>query len=353
MSAWLAEHVAERASPQWLKRRYWRLRQYWTFVRGDGVTDARAPPWRRRISRRSPPSSRCSRRRPFVLGQRPTEADFGFFASLFRHFFSDPAPGAHHARAGPRRAGVGGADVESAAGALRRVPLPERVPDDLGALFDAITRVYLPYLEANAAAYASGEKRVRYEVRGTTFVEPSSPTACGAATGSSSGSPRSTRRRGRGRARARLERSRRAVGRAVAQAGRERDRFAPVDAVARVRERSTAGGERTPADVSVPIRILTANLCSGRADPVASLRDHRGARRRRDLCSGARPAARRCAGEDSASGEARPQRDQPGPGHRVPPRRRGRAVRAAGARWLGGPPITRELAPDSPSRSRS
>jgi hypothetical protein len=34
MSAWLAEHLAERRAPQWLKRRYWRHRQYGTFVRG-------------------------------------------------------------------------------------------------------------------------------------------------------------------------------------------------------------------------------------------------------------------------------------------------------------------------------
>ena len=51
-------------------------------------------------------------------------------------------------------------------------PLPERVPDDLGAIFTAIARTYLPYLEANAAAYARGAKRVRYGVQGTTFEEP-------------------------------------------------------------------------------------------------------------------------------------------------------------------------------------
>src|SRR5262245_51951256 len=37
MSAWLAEHAAEVPLPQWLKRFYWRQRQFRTFVRGDGV----------------------------------------------------------------------------------------------------------------------------------------------------------------------------------------------------------------------------------------------------------------------------------------------------------------------------
>src|SRR5262245_50604207 len=38
MSAWLAEHTRDRVAPEWLKRRFWRRRQFGTFVRGDGVT---------------------------------------------------------------------------------------------------------------------------------------------------------------------------------------------------------------------------------------------------------------------------------------------------------------------------
>lgn len=52
------------------------------------------------------------------------------------------------------------------------MPLPERVPDDLCPLFSTIAGVYLPYLDANAAAYANGETRVRYQAAGAIFVEP-------------------------------------------------------------------------------------------------------------------------------------------------------------------------------------
>jgi hypothetical protein len=114
-------------------------------------------------------------RRPFVLGARPSEADFGFFGSMFRHFFSDPAP----ARIMRERA-PGVQEWVARMWNLRperfaEEPLPDRIPDDLGALRDAIAAVYLPYLDANAAAYARGDALVGYEVAGTVFSEPVKP----------------------------------------------------------------------------------------------------------------------------------------------------------------------------------
>ena len=38
-----------------------------------------------------------------------------------------------------------------------------------------MTGEYLPYLEANARAFAAGETRVRYTIRGTPFDEPTKP----------------------------------------------------------------------------------------------------------------------------------------------------------------------------------
>jgi glutathione S-transferase len=175
MSAWLAEHLDERPVPQWLKRVYWRRRQYRTFVEGDGVSDdTRATVEGFYLATLSTLEAVFSRR-PYVLGQRPTEADFGFFASLFRHFFSDPAP----ARIMRERA-PGVQEWVARMWNLRpdrfsSLPLPDRLPEDLSALFDAVTGVYLPYLEANAAAYSRGEELVRYRVADTTFTEPVKP----------------------------------------------------------------------------------------------------------------------------------------------------------------------------------
>jgi len=54
-------------------------------------------------------------------------------------------------------------------------PFAERVPGDLAKLLGAVTSIYLPYLDANAAAYVDGRKRVRYDVQGVTFDEPTKP----------------------------------------------------------------------------------------------------------------------------------------------------------------------------------
>jgi glutathione S-transferase len=175
MSAWLSEHAREQRAPEWLKRRFWRRRQLGTFVSGDGVTPATRAAVEAAYLDTLAALEAVFARRPFVLGERPTEADFGFFASLFRHFFSDPAP----ARIMRERA-PGVQEWVARMWNLRPErfaarPLPDRVPDDLGAIFTAITSVYLPYLEANAAAYAREEPRVSYAVQGTTFDEPTKP----------------------------------------------------------------------------------------------------------------------------------------------------------------------------------
>jgi glutathione S-transferase len=175
MSAWLAEHTAERSAPQWLKRRYWRRRQYGIFVGGDGVTAETRAAVEASYLETLDALEAIFAQRPFVLGERPTEADFGFFGPMFRHFFCDPAP----ARIMRERA-PGVQEWVARVWNLRpdrfaSKPPPDRVPDDLGAIFETVTRVYLPYLEANAAAHATGERRVRYQVQGTTFTEPTKP----------------------------------------------------------------------------------------------------------------------------------------------------------------------------------
>jgi Glutathione S-transferase, C-terminal domain len=158
-----------------MKRWYWRRRQLGTFVVGDGVTDDTRAAVEGFYFDTLAMLEPVFARRSFVLGERPTEADFGFFAPLFRHFFCDPAP----ARIMRERA-PGVQEWAARMWNLRperfaSAPLPERVPDDLGPLFDAVTSIYLPYLDANAAAYAKHETGVCYEVRGTVFTEPVKP----------------------------------------------------------------------------------------------------------------------------------------------------------------------------------
>jgi glutathione S-transferase len=175
MSAWLSEHTAERRAPEWLKRRFWRRRQHGTFVAGDGVTDATRGAVEAVYLDTLDALEPILARRPYLLGERPTQADLGFFGPLFRHFASDPVP-ARILRA--RAPGV----LEWVArmwntrpDRFARAPLPGAIPADLGALLGLVARDYVPYLDANAKAHANGAARVRYEAGGVTFDEPVKP----------------------------------------------------------------------------------------------------------------------------------------------------------------------------------
>lgn len=175
MSAWLAEHVAERSAPHWLKRQYWRRRQRNTFVTGDGVTAATRAAVEADYLDTLATLEPVFARRPFVLGARPSEADFGFFGPLFRHFFSDPAPARIMRERAPGVQEWVARMWNLAPGRFATQPPPDHIPDDLGRLCNAITEIYLPYLDANAAAYANGARRVSYRARDTAFTEPVKP----------------------------------------------------------------------------------------------------------------------------------------------------------------------------------
>ncbi len=175
MSGWLAEHTAERRAPLWLKRLYWYRRQLGGFVRGDGVTSHNRAAVEATYLDTLDILEAIVQRRPYLLGQRPTQADFGFFASMFRHFACDPVPGRIMRQCSPgvhewvaRMWNLNPARVAQGR-------LPDTLPDDLGPLLGLVAQIYLPYLEANARAFAANEKRVHYTVQGVRFDEPTKP----------------------------------------------------------------------------------------------------------------------------------------------------------------------------------
>jgi glutathione S-transferase len=175
MSGWLAEHAADQPGPQWLKRLYWYRRQLGGFVRGDGVTAANRAHVEASYLDTLAALETIFARRPYILGERPTEADFGYFASLFRHFACDPAPGRIMRSRAPGVhewvARMWNASPERVA----RGALPDALPTDLGPLLAMVGDIYVPYLDANAQAFAAGQPRVRYTVQGVTFDEPTKP----------------------------------------------------------------------------------------------------------------------------------------------------------------------------------
>ncbi len=117
--------------------------------------------------------------RPFLFGARPTLADFGFFGSMFRHFSLDPTPSrimrerapavyewvarlwnARHSRF-PAEPTAASKPPESATASA--------LPAGLEAFLTDIGEAYLPYLHANARAFAKGQRRFDLSIQGVTY----------------------------------------------------------------------------------------------------------------------------------------------------------------------------------------
>lgn len=150
------------------KRLFIRLRQRRRYVRGDGVTAATRGHVEGVYLRALEQLSAILAARPFLLGERPTLADFGFFASMFRHFGLDPTPAAIMLERAPRvfewMARTWNARASSASG-----PLADGVPADWSPLLREIGDAYLPHLCANAEAWKSGRKRFDVAIQGVVY----------------------------------------------------------------------------------------------------------------------------------------------------------------------------------------
>ena len=163
------EILADVPAPLWLRRLIMRRRQLGGYVRGDGVTPSTRAHVEDIYLRTLDVLEAMLRSRPFLLGDAPTLADFGFFGSMFRHFGSDPTASAIMRSRAPGVyawvARVWNARAESSGAVL------EGVPSDWGPILDDVGSGYLPYLSANAEAWKDGRRRFDVRVQGTTYVQ--------------------------------------------------------------------------------------------------------------------------------------------------------------------------------------
>jgi len=161
--------------PYFLRKKFILYRQRKVYLKEDGVTKATAPVIEANYHETLDVLDKVFAKRPFLLGERPCEADFGLFAPFFRHFFSDPTPGLIMREQAPhvcewvtRLWALRPEDLEG-------VPQVEAVPDDLGFFFEMITDDYLPYLQANVDAAECGDKIVRHKAQGVEWSVPTAP----------------------------------------------------------------------------------------------------------------------------------------------------------------------------------
>jgi glutathione S-transferase len=175
LSSWLAEHSPETDISLAEKKANWVARQKGTFVDGDGVTAATRAAVESSYHHALTSLEAIFENRDFILGDRPTQADFGFMGPMFRHFFCDPDPARIMRDTAPgvqewvaRMWNMKPQRFSSAAQI-------ESIPADLGALLEPVVSVYLPYLLANQQAVIAGQEQLTYEALGVDWAEPAKP----------------------------------------------------------------------------------------------------------------------------------------------------------------------------------
>lgn len=147
-------------------------RQRRVYIAGEGIDEANRRDVERHYLDELDDLEAVFRRRPYLFGGRPSLADFGYFASMFRHFSIDPTPARvmrdrapavyewtarmWNARASRLEAGaweIGGDGLASG----------------LAPLLARAARRYLPVLHANARAVAEGRTTYDVELDGKRY----------------------------------------------------------------------------------------------------------------------------------------------------------------------------------------
>jgi len=154
---------------RWLINR----RQFKRYIAGDGITAENRAHQEEIYARNLAFLQAMLVQRPFLLGARPTLADFGFFASMFRHFGLDPTPSRIMRDTAPAvyewLGRMWNARASQVAGTL---VAPGSIPEDWRPVLREIGRTYLPYLNANAAAFARRAKSFDVTIEGYAYHLP-------------------------------------------------------------------------------------------------------------------------------------------------------------------------------------
>jgi len=145
-------------------------RQHRTYVRGDGTSAETREHVEQIYTATLARLEAVFARHRFLLGGRPSLADFGFFGSMFRHFSLDPTPSRIMRDSAPRTYSWIARLWEARRSTTHGEWLPAgSVPEEWDPILGALASGYLPYLHANAAAWREGLHRFDWEVQGIRY----------------------------------------------------------------------------------------------------------------------------------------------------------------------------------------
>lgn len=158
--------------PHALRRQFILRRQQLNFMYLDGYTKKTASRIQAHYLETLDALERVLTRHPFVMGNRPSMADYGFFGSMFRHFFADPTPSRIMRNRAPA--------VQEWVARLWNTKLTSLEPEtsitewppELDGLFTIIEQEFLPYMRANEQAWQSIRKHFHFESAGVVFKVP-------------------------------------------------------------------------------------------------------------------------------------------------------------------------------------
>lgn len=154
--------------PNILKRHMIRTRQRTLFTRGDGITPATWDHVEQIYLDSLEQLTAIFEKRPYLLGSRPSLADFGLFGPMFRHFAMDP-PSARIMRETAPAVYEWTARVWNARASVTGGELLNHLPEDWGPLLDSIGSAYLPYLCANADAWKAKQDHFDVDIEGAPY----------------------------------------------------------------------------------------------------------------------------------------------------------------------------------------
>lgn len=109
---------------------------------------------------------------PFILGMRPTLADYGLYGSMFRHFFCDPTPaGIMRTRAPAVHEWVArmwNLNLHD----FNAVPFENNVAAHLHPLLNIVCKEFIPYMQLNETAVTNNKKYFEFSSQGVAFKLP-------------------------------------------------------------------------------------------------------------------------------------------------------------------------------------
>jgi glutathione S-transferase len=162
------ELLADVPLPGFVKREIIRRRQLGYYVRREGVSRETREHVESIYLGSLDQLEAIFATRPYLLGDLPTLADFGFFASMFRHFAQDPTASEIMRRRAPA-VFEWQARLWNARGSRLRGTLLPGIPADWSPILRAIGEAYLPFLNANAAAWQAGRRLFDADVQGAPY----------------------------------------------------------------------------------------------------------------------------------------------------------------------------------------